>query len=110
MMAKLKAAWAALQAGRSLADVATWKVRQNAINAVGGAVVAAVALLQAFGISIPLPEDQLADLAAGLGAVVWVCVNLYLTTATTDKIGLSAKPDVPQPPSVPGEGHDLLGI
>lgn len=83
----LIAAIQALRAGKELANAAAWKNRQNAINAVVGLLVFAASVANAYGLEIQLTDD----LAAGIATGVWAAVNLYLTTATTSKIGLPAQ-------------------
>lgn len=77
----------ALRAGKELANAATWKNRQNAVNALVGLLGFAAAVASAFGIQVELSDELLLGLATG----VWAAVNLYLTTATTSKIGLRAE-------------------
>jgi len=75
---------AALRAGEALADPALWKNRQAAINAVTVAITAGVALASAFGYSLPVNADGIAAIAY---AVVGI-VTIYLTYATSAKVGL----------------------
>lgn len=81
------AAIQALRAGKELTNAAAWKNRQNAINAVVGLLVLAASVANAYGMEIQLTDDLVTGIATG----VWAVVNLYLTTATTSKIGLRAK-------------------
>lgn len=84
-MSKLLAALAALRYGSSLTDPAVWKQRQNRLNALIG-------LLGAVAVFLPVEmshEDMLA-IAGGVAAAVGV-LNAYLTTATSDKVGLRAR-------------------
>lgn len=75
----------ALRAGESLADPATWKTRQLRLNA----FLPIIYLLAKFS-PVDLTADDLAvigdtlSLIGGLG-------NLYLTVATTDKVGFKAR-------------------
>jgi hypothetical protein len=96
MIAKIRAAITVLHQGESLTHAATWKNRQNLLNV----------LLAVFGaLVVFLPESlnvQPDDVAAIAGAVAAVAglFNNYLTTATTDKIGLPSgriDPDSPGP-------------
>lgn len=73
----------ALIAGESLADPAVWKNRQLRGNALMTIAAAASPLLLIFGV---MPGDVLVIVTA-IGIVISGLVNLYLTVATTDKIG-----------------------
>jgi hypothetical protein len=77
----------ALQAGKELSDPAKWKNRQNLTNTVGVMVVAIAGLIKWKFPDFTLPaglEDYIIEVTVGvLGAV-----NLYLTTATSKKVGV----------------------
>ena len=89
---------AALRAGEALADPALWKNRQAAINAVTVAITAGVALASAFGYSLPVNADGIAAIAyAVVGAI-----NVYLTFATSLKVGLLPAKESPNAP-IPAE-------
>lgn len=81
-MGKLATFFAVLRYGASLSDPASWKHRQNTINALVGLLGAGLLLFPT--------EVSHADLelVAGGIAVVLGLLNGYLTTATTDKIGV----------------------
>lgn len=70
----------ALRAGQALSAPGAWKVAQNWINLLSGLV----ALAWALGYPLPLMEEDIALLAGGIIALI----NIYLTSATTRKIGL----------------------
>ncbi len=89
---------AALRAGEALADPALWKNRQAAINAVTVAITAGVALASAFGYSLPVNADEIAAIAY---AVVGI-VTIYLTYATSEKVGLLPAKESPNSP-IPAE-------
>ncbi len=80
-MNKFAAIWKALQAGEQLANSATWKNRQLAMNS----LLTVMAVFTAFYPGVASHED-LSAIAAGIAAVAGV-FNAYFTTATTDKIG-----------------------
>ncbi len=82
MMAFILALCRALMAGESLADPATWKNRQQVINALLTITGVASPLFPLLGLSV---DDVLAMVTAV--AIVGGMVNGYLTVATTDKIG-----------------------
>ena len=100
----------ALQAGKSLANVATWKRVQLWTNNLVAFFVAVIALAASFGYRIPLDEEQIKTIVSGF-AVLLGLYNSYTTVATTEKIGLPSVPDsgdagVPhgsRQESVPGE-------
>jgi len=71
----------ALKAGQSLANPGGWKQVQNWINLSAG--VAGVAATFVPGLGAVLTPDVIEAAVGILGAV-----NVYFTTATTDKIGL----------------------
>ena len=78
---KLMSILTALKAGQSLANPGGWKQVQNWINLSAG--VAGVAATFVPGLGAVLTPDVIEAAAGILGAV-----NVYFTTATTDKIGL----------------------
>lgn len=92
-MGKLAAALAALRHGSMLADPAGWKRRQNTINAIVGLIGAALVFYP-----MDIPPEDVAAIAGGVAAVLGL-LNGYITTATTDKVGLPPRraPDDRQP-------------
>lgn len=124
MIEKIKLAWQALKKGKELANVETWKVMQNAINAVAGVLFIAASFASSMGYSPDWLNGQSIDaLSTAIGAAGWLFVNLYLTTATTKRIGLPGDvgdgqdDDIGQSPTreeptdrppVAGSGHDLF--
>jgi hypothetical protein len=72
----------ALIAGESLADPATWKNRQQRVNALMTIVMVAAPLFPMLG----LTADDVLTIVEAIG-IVGGLVNGYLTVATTDKIG-----------------------
>ena len=94
MIAKIRAALSALRAGEELRDPANWKTKQNQINVITAAIVAAVGLAKAFGIEVPMTETEING-AAYTFVVLIGLVNFYLTTATTKKIGFKENTNDP---------------
>jgi hypothetical protein len=90
--------WRALRAGESLADPATWKNRQNLINALAAVLGAVLWLLHKLGVGIDLAPDEVAAVAGGV-AVVMGAINNYLTTATSTRVGFKDSGDTPPDPS-----------
>lgn len=94
-MGKLGAFFAVLRYGVSLSDPAVWKQRQNLFNALVGLLGALAVLLPLMGVNLDLNQDVVLKVAGGVAAVVGLFVNPYLTTATTDKIGLQSRGEDP---------------
>ena len=95
----ISAAFKALQAGEQLENSATWKVRQNAVNALIGLIGALIVIAPYVGIHMPMPSaDDITTIAGGI-AIIGGIVNNYLTTATTKTIGTGSA--VVVDPSVP---------
>jgi hypothetical protein len=69
-------------AGESLADPATWKNRQQRVNALMMIAMVAAPLFPKFG----LTTDDVLTIVTAVG-IIGGLVNGYLTVATTDKIG-----------------------
>jgi hypothetical protein len=70
-----------LEKGQVLEDPAPWKVAQNWINIV-------TALVSIIGIFVPPIHKLLTPDVIEAAVAVVGTVNAYLTTATTDKIGV----------------------
>lgn len=80
----------ALMAGESLEDPATWKNHQLRLNAILAILYVSVKLLP-----IDIAPDDVQAIAVGVGMVGGWVVNIYLTVATTDKIGFGNPPCPP---------------
>lgn len=72
--------------GEAVANKEAWKKGQIGVTAVAGAIVAAVQVAKAFGYSLPegITEDTINYVSAGIIGVV----NIALTYATSEKVGL----------------------
>ena len=81
MFDKIRAGYAVLQAGKSVADPALWKKRQITTTALTAVIWAAVQAAAAFGINVPVDTETVDGLAVAVIAVV----NFVLTIATTKK-------------------------
>lgn len=103
-------AFRALEAGKELANAATWKNVQLWTNNVTVLLGAAVSLAAAFGYPIPLTGEQIATLVSGLSVLVGV-FNAYATVATTTRLGLSPRSggDDPGIPDGSGRGQVQRG-
>jgi cellobiose-specific phosphotransferase system component IIC len=71
-----------LLAGESLADPATWKNRQQRVNALMTLAMVAAPLLP----MLRMTADDVLTIVEAVG-IVGGLINGYLTVATTDKIG-----------------------
>ena len=89
MIKKIKAGMALMKAGKRVNDPAKWKTRQIEASAIVAFLWAAVNSAAAFGIEVPVN----AEIIDGVAVAILSLVNVYLTVATTDKIGLPDKPD-----------------
>lgn len=87
MMDRFQALADALRHGSALADPATWKRRQNLVNALVGLLGAVVVIAQSAGVQVDFSTDDVALVAGGVAAI-YGAVNAYLTTATSEKIGV----------------------
>ena len=78
---------AALKAGQELRDPASWKKGQNLINACAAIIAALVAVVRYHWPEVMVSDEQILEWA-GIGAAILAAVNGYLTTATSQKIGV----------------------
>ena len=85
-MGKLVALWRVFRKGEAVANPAAWKAGQIGVTAVAALLAALAQAAAAFGLEVPVDENQFAAVAGGAVAVV----NIVLTVATTRKIGLPA--------------------
>jgi len=90
MIKKFKAGMALMKAGKRVNDPAKWKARQIEASAIVAFLWAAVNSAAAFGIEVPVN----AEIIDGVAVAILSVVNVLLTVATTNKIGL---PDDDQP-------------
>ena len=77
----------ALKAGQQLQDPTLWKNRQLTLNAVTILLAALIAILRLFGVDVILSDEALQLLAEVIAGVLGF-INIILTTATTEKVGL----------------------
>lgn len=104
-MNKLSAILAALRYGSALSDSATWKHRQNLLNALVGLLGAGIVLAGLFGVNLNVSSEDIATIAGAI-ATVYGLFNPVITTATTDKIGLP--PQSPTDTESGSNGNDYL--
>lgn len=77
----------ALQAGQELKNPEKWKKGQNLINLVSALLAGIIAAARLAGLDIPMTDEQLIEVATIVAGVL-ALINGYLTTATTQKIGV----------------------
>lgn len=106
-MNKILAALAALRYGSSLTDPAVWKNRQLLLNALMGLLGAA-----AYFVPVEMSHEDQKAVAGGLAVAVGL-LNAYLTTATSEKVGLPARSQAAGEPGADegsgGAGGDVAG-
>lgn len=129
MFEKIKAIFSALQAGKSLKKPEMWKKVQATTSTIVGLLVSILVLFPSLGITteqihsiaaaiadiggvaigdIPLSKDGLQEVISGIGTLVFVVLVPYWTVATTTKVGLPAKPEIPK--DTPGPRVHISGI
>jgi hypothetical protein len=86
---KIKAGMELMKAGKRVKDPAKWKARQIEASAIVAVLWGAVNSAAAFGVEIPVN----AEIIDGLAVAILSIVNVVLTVSTTNKIGLSDKPE-----------------
>lgn len=86
-MNKLAAFFNVLRRGSMVSDPALWKNRSGLAIALAGLIAALVQLAKAYGHELPLDEDSITAIAGGIAAAVGV----WVTYATSDKVGLPPK-------------------
>jgi len=100
-MRRVIAAIRALHHGASVADPATWKKRQVAVNAVVGLVSALSILAASFGwLPQELADQTIMQFGEGLVLAIFAAMgafNVGVTAATSNKVGLGRKPGMPEP-------------
>jgi uncharacterized membrane protein len=84
MVNKLRTAIDVLRKGRMVANPVKWKNRQIEVTAISALLLAVVHMIGAFGYELPVNEADITAISAGVIAVV----NVLLTLATTEKVGL----------------------
>ena len=100
ILSVIKPAFIVLKQGQALANPAAWKNVQVLANLLSALIV----LLNVFGIHFGLDSDSINLIAGGIAALA----NAYLTTATSEKVGV---PDGLPPielVSTPTTGDDQL--
>ena len=91
MVDKAKALFNVLKKGESVADPSAWKNRQTAANAITALLIAAAGAAHVFGVDLGVTEAQIESAVIGGAAVFGLIANIWLTLATSEKVGLPAK-------------------
>ena len=89
----------AFRKGQEVANPATWKNAQIAVNSVSALLAAVLAVAKGFGLDLAITEAQIDALAAGIVAAVGV-FNAVATVVSSRKVGLppvSGASGEPQP-------------
>lgn len=89
-MKKLLALWSLFRKGESVADPAAWKKGQITVTILTPFLLALAHVTNTFGLEVTVDENTATQISVGIIALV----NVVLTVATTNKIGL-APPVVP---------------
>lgn len=87
LRSKISSILEALDKGKSLANVESWKSGQVTVNILAGFLASLIGVARAFGFDIPVTDEQLLLVASTLMSALGV-YNSFITVATTDKIGL----------------------
>ena len=97
----------ALQAGKELANAATWKKSQLWTANLTIVLGAAVSIAASLGYPIPLDGEQITTLVSAVAVLVGV-FNSYVTVATTPRLGVSPGPGADDPGSADRGGYRTL--
>jgi hypothetical protein len=93
MVETIKLFLAAFRQGSEVANAAAWKNGQITVTLLGGFMVTVLHLGDRYGVSLPIDTAQVNAIAAGVIALV----NVVLTVATSEKVGLPASGDGGKP-------------
>lgn len=108
-MNKLLAIWQLFKKGHVVADPTAWKQKQITVTVLGGVIIAAIQVGNAFGLELPIDEETATAIAGGVIALI----NWVLTVTTTDKIGISSEQvqteSNAQDSELPGEPNKVQG-
>jgi hypothetical protein len=97
MFDKIKDIFKVLNTGKMVADPVAWKKGQITGGLVAGFLGALIALAKGFGYVIPLTDDQLLQIGGAVVAV-FSLFNAGATVVSTDKLGLSPRPEAERVP------------
>jgi len=91
MLTKLKKALEVLRHGERVADPATWKNRQIAVNAITALLISVAGAANAFGLDLGVTDAQIESAVIGGAAVFGLIFNVWATLATSRKVGIGGK-------------------
>ena len=101
-MNKLLAAFQVYRKGQSVSNPESWKNGQITGSILAGLLGALVALAKAYGYELPVTDDQLVTIGAGIVAVVGLFLNPTATVVSSDKVGLQPSSEATEQPTIPG--------
>lgn len=87
LLDKLKLALDLFRKGKEVSNVEQWKLGQVTANMIAVFIIAVIQLVQAFGVEVPINNEQVIAISGGLLALV----NVVTTVITTKRIGLKEK-------------------
>lgn len=103
-MSKLADFWNLFRKGEAVADPDKWRAGQITGSAVAGVLAALVVIAKAYGIDVPLNDQQLLTIGGAVVAVVGMFVHPAIAVITSTTSGLPAKPALPTPDRTPAAG------
>lgn len=97
-MNKLIAAFQVYKKGNMVANPTAWKNGQVTGSILAGLLGALVALAKTFGYDLPVTDDQLVTIGAGVVAVIGLFINPTATVVSSDKVGVQSSDKTPISP------------
>ena len=94
MFDKIRAALVVLQKGKELNNAQVWKDAQN-LSSIVIAIIGAIVVFLPPNLAAYLTQDIIERIGPEIAAIcvsVFALIQLYITTATTKRLGLPAKP------------------
>ena len=101
-MNKILAALQVYRKGNAVANPTAWKNGQITASVLAGLLGALIALAKAYGIELPLSDDQLLTIGGSIIAVAGLFLNPTATVVSSDKVGLSAVDETNNNSPIPG--------
>lgn len=100
-MNKLLAAFQVYKKGSVVTNPTAWKNGQITGSILAGLLGALVALAKAYGYELPVTDDQLVTIGAGIVAVIGLFLNPTATVVSSDKVGVQPSDETPISPITP---------
>ena len=85
-MDKVDSVIEALNKGKVVANPTAWKNGQITVNILAAALASLFVALRAFGVDIPITEEQTTTVASAILGLVGI-YNAFVTTVSTVKVG-----------------------